>query len=59
MAGRVITPEELAEIARKQDIVSRLLACGAFDVRGGSVVMHFDKDGKLRQVDRADTLLRI
>jgi hypothetical protein len=55
----VLTPEELAEIARKQEIVTRLNASGAFDVRGGSVVLHFDAIGALRLVERHDTILRM
>lgn len=58
MGEQRLTPEELAEIARKQDIVSKLLASGAFDIRGGSVVMHFDALGALRLVERHDTILR-
>lgn len=54
-----LTKEELAEIARKQDIVSKLNASGAFDIRGGSIVVHFDALGALRLVERHDTLIRI
>lgn len=54
----VLTPEEVREIARKQEIASALLACGAFDVRGGSITLHFDLNGKLRKVDRNDTIYR-
>lgn len=57
--GVVLTDKELADIARKQEIVSKLNTSGAFDVRGGSVTLHFDGDGLLRKVDRSDTLLRI
>lgn len=53
-----LTEEELADIARKQEIVSKLNASGAFNVRGGSVVIHFDALGHLRVVERHDTLLR-
>ena len=58
MDGIVLTKEELAEVARKQEIVSKLLSCGAFDVRGGSVELHFDAEGNLRKVDEHKTLLR-
>lgn len=53
-----LTPEEIAEIARKQDVVSALNASGAFDVRGGSVTLHFDGQGRLRLVERKDVLFR-
>lgn len=59
MGGQELTAEELAEIARKQEIVSRLNASGAFDVRSGSVVLHFDNLGALRLVERHDTILRV
>lgn len=54
----VLTPEEVREITRKQEIASALLACGAFDVRGGSITIHFDGDGALRLVERGDILFR-
>ena len=58
MEGLTLTPEELAEIERKRQIVSTLNASGAFDVRGGSVELHFDGEGTLRKVERFDTLFR-
>jgi len=35
----------------------RLEACGFFNIRGGSATVHFDTDGKIRKVERRDTLL--
>lgn len=55
----VLEQEEVAEIARKQAIVSALNACGAFDIRSGSVTLHYDADGSLRRVDRADILFKV
>jgi hypothetical protein len=35
----------------------RLEACGFFEIRGGSATVHFDQTGKIRKVERHDTLL--
>lgn len=55
----VLTDQETAEVLRKQEIVSKLNACGALSVRGGSVTLHFDGDGTLRRVDKTEPLLRV
>jgi len=34
----------------------KLEACGFFNIRGGSAVVHFDADGRIRKIDRHDTL---
>ena len=38
------------------DKISILIKSGAFDVRNGSVIMHFAPNGELRAVNRADFL---
>ena len=38
------------------DTFSVLLKAGVFSVRGGSVVIHFDQNGVLQNIGRADTL---
>lgn len=60
MAGLLLelTETEASEIIRKQAIVSKQNACGALDIRGGSVILHYDLDGNLRVVERHDYLLR-
>ena len=59
MGGEGLTVEDLKEIKRKQEIVSRLQLSGALDIRGGSFTAHLDSDGNLRKVERNDTLFRV
>lgn len=56
----VYLPDEQAKMfllfQEHYDKVSVLLKSGAFSVKNGSVVMHFDQDGSLKAVNRADYL---
>ncbi len=36
--------------------IERLIGSGAFDIRNGSFVAHIDGQGKVRKVDRHDSL---
>ena len=35
---------------------SVMLDCGVFDIRNGSAILHFDQNGTLQAVNRADVL---
>jgi len=52
--------EAALEIAmrRQESIIKTLIVSGAFEVRGGSVTLHFDAKGDLRKVDSFLTLFR-
>lgn len=36
----------------QREAIERLIASGALDTQGGSVELHFDKDGRLRGIRR-------
>lgn len=55
----VITDEEAKEIERKQLIVKALNHAGALEIYNGSFTAHFDSDGKIRRVDRNDTIYKV
>lgn len=38
------------------DLFATMLEHGAFTVKNGSVTLHFDKQGKLKAINRADIL---
>lgn len=42
----------------KYEVFNTLLDNGVFEVRNGSVALHFDNDGTLQLIQRADVLYR-
>ena len=55
----ILPPAEAAlfvEFQKHHDKVMKLLTARVFDVRDGSVVIHYDHDGNIRTIDRHDHL---
>ena len=48
--------QQFLQFKEHYDKVTILIKSGAFEVRNGSVVMHFDSTGTLKAVNRADFL---
>lgn len=44
------------EFMKYYDIFNLMVKKGVFDVRNGSVALHFDKNGTLKIIQRADIL---
>lgn len=56
----VYMPDEEAKkfmlFKQNYDIFSTLISSGVFNVKNGSVVLHFDQNGHINLIQRADTL---
>lgn len=48
--------EQFLLFQQHRETFTTLLESGVFEVRGGSVVLHFDRHGILQNIGRADTL---
>ena len=56
----IYVPDEEAkkflEFQEHYDVFMLLLNSGVFDVRNGSVVLHMDKNGSIKAINRSDVL---
>jgi len=55
----ILPPAEVAlfmEFQKHHDKVMKLLTARAFDIKDGSVVIHYDHDGNIRKIDRHDAI---
>lgn len=54
-----LTPEDsrlFIEFQKHYKKIVTLLNSGALDIKNGRATLHFDQDGTLRDIDRADKL---